>query len=251
MGLFINHNEHPKVFKNDSKILEPNQGYFHKDNFADMLNEQKEINQSLTNAFHEIKTLHYRQQHANASKWKNIGDQLQALNDREHEHQTFEHQAMEWLATLDKNNQKLQHILENEDTMRKEVAGQVETLNEFSRDIVERLAAYEVVNQETAQQMNELAAMNREMADRVAGQDKAQEEMVDRLESQEALMEKVQRQISEFRSILFERSSYLAEKIEDSYNLTSSYFYKLVSGSDQPLTLYMDQRKTGSEQQRD
>src|SRR5699024_4863505 len=55
VGLFINHNEHPKVFKNNGKILEPNQGYFHKDNFADMIHEQKEINQSLTNAFHEIK----------------------------------------------------------------------------------------------------------------------------------------------------------------------------------------------------
>src|SRR5699024_12866080 len=75
--------------------------------------------------------------------------------------------------------------------------------------------------------------------------------MLDRLENQEALMEKFHRQISEFRSILFERSSFLAEKIEDSYNLTSSYFYQLVSGSDTPLTLYMDQRKAGSEQRQD
>lgn len=251
MGLFINHNEHPKVFKNNGKILEPNQGYFHKDNFADMIHEQKEINQSLTNAFHEIKSMYHRQQHANASKWKNIGDQLQALNKREREHEKFEHQTMEWLAKLERNNQQLQHILENEDTMKKEVAGKVESLNESSRDIVERLAAYESINQKMTQKVNELAEMNRGMAERVAGQDKAQEEMLDRLENQEALMEKFHRQISEFRSILFERSSFLAEKIEDSYNLTSSYFYKLVSGSDKPLTLYMDQRKAGSEQRQD
>ncbi|GGK05946.1 hypothetical protein GCM10007063_30450 [Lentibacillus kapialis] len=251
MGLFINHNEHPKVFKNNGEILEPNQGYFHRDNFADMINEQKKINQSLTSAFQEIKALYHHQQHVNASKWKNVGDQLQALNDRKREHEAFERQAMEWLAKLDRNNQQLQHILENEDTMTKEVAGGIASLNESSRGIVERLAAYEVANQEMAQQMKELADMNRKMSDQVADQDKVQKDMSDRLENQEALMEKVHRQISEFRTILFERSSYLAEKIEDSYNLTSSYFYKLVSGSDKPLTLYMGQRKSGSEQRRD
>ncbi|SFB30562.1 hypothetical protein SAMN04488072_11483 [Lentibacillus halodurans] len=247
MGLFINKNKHPSVFQNDGNILEPNQAYYHKDNFSDMINEQKEINQTLSKAFQELKTLYHREQHANTSKWENIGDQLRALRDREREHETFERQAMEWLAKLDKNNQQLQYIMENENTMKKEVAGRVESLNTASQKIVERLAAYEAVNQDMAQQMTALAELNREMADQMTGQDQAQENVLNRLESQGALMEKVHRQISELRSILFERSSYLAEKIEDSYNLTSSYFYKLMNGSDQPLTLYMDQRKAGSE----
>src|SRR5699024_10472196 len=247
MGLFINNSDHPNVFKNNGKILEPNQNYFHKDNFSEMINEQKELNQSLSNAFHEIKTLYHSQQQANASKWKHVADQLQTLKEREREHESFERQAMEWLAKLDRNNQQLQHIIENEDTMKKDVAGRIESLDASSRQIVERLAAYEAANQDIIRQINELADLNRQMSERVTEHDSAQENMLDRLENQEALMEKVHRQISEFRSILFERSSYLAEKIEDSYNLTSSYVYKLMRGSDQPLTWYVDQKKIENE----
>lgn len=251
MGLFINNNEHPNVFKNNNQILEPNQGYYHKDNFSEMINEQKEINQTLSNAFHELQTIHHRQQHANANQWKTVGDQLTALKEREHEHETFERQAMAWLAKLDGNNQKLQHIIEHEDTMKKDVADKVASLNESSEKIMARLTAYESANQEMMQQMNELADLNRQMSEYLAGQDRTQADVLGRLENQEALMEKVHRQISEFRSILFERSSYLADKIEDSYNLTSSYVYKLVKGSDQPLMWYVDQKKADSDTRRD
>lgn len=247
MGLFINNSDHPNVFKNNGKILEPNQDYFHKDNFSEMINEQKEINQTLSNAFSELKTFYHQNQQANASKWKNIGDQLQALRNREREHETFERQAMEWLARLDRNNQQLQHIIEHENTMKKDVAGKVESLNASSQKIVERLTAYETFNDELSRQMKELGDLNRQVSEHVTKQDHVQENVLDRMESQGALLEKVHRQISEFRSILFERSSYLAEKIEDSYNLTSSYFFKLVSGSDQPLTWYVDQKKVENE----
>ncbi|QKY70784.1 hypothetical protein [Lentibacillus sp. CBA3610] len=247
MGLFINNHEHPEVYMNEGNIREPNQAYYHKDNFADMINEQKEINQTLSNAFHELKRIHHRENHTNASRWKGVSDQLTALKEREREHKTFEHQAMEWLQKLDRNNQQLHHIIEHEDMMKKEVAGQVESLHESSQKIMERLAAYETVNQDMAQQMTEIVDMNREMADRAAEQDQTQENVLERLENQGALMEKIHRQISEFRSILFERSSHLAEKIEDNYNLTSSYFYKLVSGSEQPLTWYVDQKKVENE----
>ncbi|MFD1362845.1 hypothetical protein [Lentibacillus salinarum] len=251
MGLFINHNEHPGVFKNNETILEPHQGYYHKDNFADMIHEQKEINQTLSNAFRELKTLYHREQHNNASKWKRIGDQLQALREREREQASFEREAMEWLATLDQNNQQLQHIIEHDDTMKKDVAERVEKLSSASELIVKRLGAYEAANQDIIRQINALADMNQSITNQLTERDQWQDDMIARLENQEALMEKVHRQISEFRAILFERSSYLAEKIEDSYNLTSSYVYKLVSGSDKPMTLYMDQRKAGSDNRRE
>lgn len=247
MGLFIDQDKHPLVYKNDQQILEPNQGYFHKDYFQEMINEQKEINQMLTQAFHEVKTLHHREQQANAGKWQNIGDQLKAIREREGKHETFERQVMEWLAKLDDNNKQLQQGIEKEDSMKKDVAVRVDSLNKSSREIITYMESYDAVNKQMIEEMNDIAERNKEMADQIDKQDHAQKTTLDRLEKQEALMEKVHRQINEFRAILFERSSYIAEKIEDSYNLTSSYVYNLMSSSEKPLTLYMDQRKTENE----
>ncbi|CAM4078550.1 hypothetical protein [Lederbergia lenta] len=56
-------------------------------------------------------------------------------------------------------------------------------------------------------------------------------------------MEKVVRQIDHIRSILFERMTYLAEKVENGYRLTSSYVYKLMTGANQPFALFMANEK--------
>ncbi|RYG73343.1 hypothetical protein EU245_06535 [Lentibacillus lipolyticus] len=247
MGLFINKYDHPNVYKNDGEILEPNQDYYHKDTFSDMIQEQKKINKALSDAFHELKTAHQQQNRLATSKWQEIATQLKAIQDREQGQETFERQAMEWLQTLDQNNQKLAEMMQQDDAQSQEAAAQMESLKQSNQLIAERLEGYEAFNQELSQQLKDLAELNEQMNDRLSEQDNTQANVLERLESQEALMEKVNRQISHFRSILFERSSYLAEKIEKNYNLTSSYFYKLMKGSDQPLTLYMDQKKVENE----
>ncbi|MDQ6597448.1 hypothetical protein E2K98_06635 [Bacillus salipaludis] len=64
-------------------------------------------------------------------------------------------------------------------------------------------------------------------------------QVLTRLDRQEALTEKILRQINHIRSILFERTNYLATKIEDGYKVTSTYVYKLMTGSEQPLTFLL------------
>jgi hypothetical protein len=56
------------------------------------------------------------------------------------------------------------------------------------------------------------------------------------LDKQEALTEKIYRQLNHIRSILFERTNYLAEKMDEGYKLTSSYVYNLMTGNDQPVS---------------
>ncbi|GAB4071947.1 hypothetical protein GCM10028778_00500 [Barrientosiimonas marina] len=220
MGLFINHDDHPGVFKNDSSIAEPNQRYYHQDTFSDMVSEQKAINETLSNAFYELKTLKHKEQQENLKKWETIVN-------------------------------KLQHILEQDDTLRKDAAERVETLSAENEAIVKRLTAYEASNQAVILQVNKLSEANERMLQALAERERVQDDMRSRLDNQEALMEKVHRQLSEFRAILYERSGYLAEKIEDSYHLTYLYVYKLFNGTDLPLTWYVEQRKTGSDSQED
>ncbi|WP_077329596.1 hypothetical protein [Virgibacillus siamensis] len=243
MGLFLNKAEHPNVFRNKQTIEEPNQSYFKLDYFAELVKEQKQVNSKLFNSFRSLESMYEQQKNSQAAQWKEINSQLQSLVEKSFQHEKFESQAMEWLTVLDRNNAEIQRLMEDENMFKQEIADRIESLRQSNQEIVNKLNHYGSSNQKLAEEMGELAGLHKQMTETFAKQDDHQSQVMDRLENQEALMEKTLRQVSNFRSILFERTNYIAERIEKSYNLTSSYVYKLMTGSEQPLTLYMDERK--------
>ena len=119
-------------------------------------------------------------------------------------------------------------------------------------DLRKRLERTEDANHQLIVQMKEQMELQKEVSKKITNQEEFQEGVLQRLDSQEALMDKISRQINHIRSILFERTNYLAAKIDDGYKITSSYVYKLMTGSDQPLTfLLMNQRKEENQKQND
>jgi len=77
--------------------------------------------------------------------------------------------------------------------------------------------------------------LQQKMATEIAKQESLQHSVVNRLENQEALAEKMLRQMENLRSILYERTNYLAEKIEKGYASTSSYIYKMMKTNKDPV----------------
>src|SRR5699024_9225022 len=122
---------------------------------------------------------------------------------------------------LTNENEKLQMMIEND-----HISGQ---------EIVYQIKQHNLNNEKVSQQLLE--------------NNENQQEVLKRLDNQEALTEKMLRQMSNLRSSLFERTNDLAETIEDSYKLTSSYVYQLLTGTEQPLTFYMHRKheKEGQE----
>lgn len=87
--------------------------------------------------------------------------------------------------------------------------------------------------------------LQKQLSDKISKQEEFQTGVLTRLDQQEALTEKIFRQLNHIRSILFERTNYLAERIDEGYKITSSYIYNLMTGSDQPLTFYLMNNKKG------
>lgn len=86
--------------------------------------------------------------------------------------------------------------------------------------------------------------LQKQLSEKISKQEEFQTVVLNRLDQQEALTEKIYRQLNHIRSILFERTNYLAEKIDEGYKITSSYVYNLMTGSDQPITfLLMNNKK--------
>jgi len=124
---------------------------------------------------------------------------------------------------------------------------QINQWNHIGNQLTElksRLERYEDANHQLVLKMNEQLDLQKEVAEKIAKHETFQGDVLQRLDNQEALMDKISRQINHIRSILFERTNYLAAKIDDGYKITSSYVYKLMTGSEHPLTfLLMNQKK--------
>lgn len=232
MGLYINQDNHTDIFKNNTVINEPNQGIFIRNHMAEMIVEQQKVNQSLHRSFHGLKNLQEQQGIVQAGRWQEIGGRLNELKEMNLQQEKLEGQVLERLKKL-----------ENENVSEKEFMEQINVMRQSQQKVENRLETYGLSNEQLSVKMDEQTALQKQMVEEISNQENSNEEVLSRLENQEALMEKVLRQMGHFRSILFERTNFLAEQMEDGYHLTSSYVNQLMSGSDQPMTFFMTNRK--------
>ncbi|MFK9090600.1 hypothetical protein [Bacillus salipaludis] len=120
------------------------------------------------------------------------------------------------------------------------------------KDLRNRLEENEEANHQLALQMNEQLELQKTAAEKMEKQEDLQGSVLKRLDNQDAILDKLARQVNHLRSILFERTNYLATKIEDGYKVTSSYVYKLMTGSEKPLTFFlMNHKKEESQKKAD
>ncbi|WP_404451544.1 hypothetical protein LG329_14565 [Virgibacillus necropolis] len=244
----MNNEKHGNLFKNEGKIKEPNQSYFKRDHFAELVNGQLKVNESIQHSIHGLKTLHQQQENSQMAKWMEISKRLNELKAFNLTHEKDKGYVVERLKNLEEENKKLQVIVEDERLSEREMLSQINSLCQSNQEIVDQLEDYNLGQQEVKTKMSEQFDLQQQMSDQLSKQEENRDEVLSRLENQEALTEKITRQIDYFRSILFERTNYLAEKIENGYQHTSSYINKLVTGSELPSSKFMTNQNQDEKQ---
>jgi hypothetical protein len=250
MGLFINKDKHPDVYKNNDRINESNQGSFKRNHLSELLEEQHTANEMLQHSFNELKDLFEKQGNKTANQWRYFGNRLYELKKGNQQHEKVESNMVEWLMKLDEKNSILQMTLENELKIKKDFIDRMNNLNHSNQEVVNRLDKFGLATDQLDLKVNEQLDLQKQMSFQGTKLEDKQNEVLKRMDSQEALTEKVSRQIDHFRSILFERTNYLAEKIDSGYNLTTLYFTKLMTGTDQSLNHFMIKQKLKENQKK-
>jgi hypothetical protein len=134
--------------------------------------------------------------------------------------------------------------LKDEVVFKQEMMNYMDTLNHSNSEVVNKLDKYGLANEQLELKVNEQLDMQNQLSQQISKQADTQLEVLNRLENQEALTEKILRQIDYFRATLFERTNYLAEKIDTGYNYAVSYVSKLMTGTDQsPMKLVITKEK--------
>jgi len=250
MGLYINHGKHPNVFKATQEIAEPNQSYSRNDYVTELMNAQQQAYAELNQSLSELTQRTHNHETNQKEQWNQVDLQLNDLRNSALDRKNFENQMLTSIKIISEKNKQLEEMIDNEAFHKQEMMNQVDLLNKSIQEIAARLDRHETANQQLSQQMEIQLDLQKEAAEKWNEHEKFQGSILERLDKQEALTEKILRQLNHIRSILFERTNYLAEKIEDGYKVTSSYVYKLMTGSDQPLTfLLMDQHQENRKEQ--
>ncbi|WP_129729155.1 hypothetical protein [Ectobacillus funiculus] len=251
MGVFINRDNHPNIYKNNQTIYTSNQEIVRRNALTELMNEQQKATMALIQAIAELNIRYEQLEEKQSNQWNDIQNQMNSLTANSRQREAFESQLMQQLHRLEEKSIGLQSLLEHEGQVKQSLLEQVDLLRESNREIASRLEKNEATNEQLSLQLNEQLELQKDVVDTLTNQEEVQAGMLKRLDNQEALTEKISRQLNHIRSIIFERTNYLATKLEDGYKLTSSYVYKFMTGSDQPLTFsLMNNKKKEKEKEK-
>lgn len=247
MGLFINKEKHLKVYKNTQEIKTSNQEFVRYNFLTELIIEQQKANKELTQSISDLKRRYEKHGEEQSVQWNHVKKEMQANHRNRVE---FENQLIQQIHTLDEKTHYLQEVLEKESILKQSIMEQIHSLGESSQEIVSRIEKSEATSQLLKAKMNQQFTLQKEVAETLSNTKEFQTGVIERLDNQEAITEKILRQINHIRSILFERTNYLATKINEGYKMTSSYVYKLMTGSDHPLTFSLMNYKKEEEKQK-
>jgi len=224
MGLYINEN-HYNIYKNNNELMEPNQGYFIKNHVAEMVEEQRQINQSLHQSINKLNHLYRIQEEKHLNRWDQVEKQYNEMN----QHQIdVENRFLTKLKQLDESHNRLLRLVEQDQLSKQKSQVEIKNFRKTQDEMLEVLNTYSLFHGEVTRKLDEQILAHKHMEQKLDSHEKEQKQVIHRIENQEALSEKIIRQLEHFRSILFERSSYLSEKLEK----LSSYVYKSLTSSE-------------------
>lgn len=244
MSLFMNRVEHPEMFMNSEEIPTTNQQYYKYDSFAELMESQKKVNHSLQHSFNQLQSMYSHQEQTQMNRWDEITNQITHINETNYERSKFENKMMRQIHELLDHREQIEHMLAHEVNLKEEFIHQMNRMiKDHEQTIEAELQQYGTSTEKLSDQIQELHHLQQKTSTQVNDQQKEQINVRERIENQEALMEKTLRQLTNFRSVLYERTNDLAGKIEESYEMTSAYFYQLLTGAAEPFHTFVTKHK--------
>ncbi|MCM3357166.1 MAG: hypothetical protein ABS938_00880 [Psychrobacillus psychrodurans] len=259
MGLFINDSQHPGVFKNNGELKASNQVEFRSNYLSDFMLSQEATNQSVLENISRLNNSQQQYGDQQITHWNEINKRLEYLKDLNMQHEQVEKQIQTGLQKLEQQNEKLHHLITEEQLGRQRLMEHIEHLDETNHHIKVRLDSSEETNGVIVKKLDDLSLKNVEVlsnmdqmtafqheaitkideqhqfhhtiAQQMSGLEESQKGLTSRVDLQEGLLEKIMRQIDHIRFSLYERTNFIEEKMEKLYQTSIASFQKIKNGS--------------------
>src|SRR5690625_3652277 len=227
MGLYINDENDLHIFKNDAeKIREPQQKLMMNQWITEWMEEQRQMNQTLSNNHYLLNNQVRRQGEVQTY----LLERLEQFEKLQQEYVDSQNQLSERIIVLNNEYEQLESRLKNNEASNEQIMNELKVINEATHSIMDSLKKQEALNDKLFDQFNELLTEQKDIKEKVDAQGTDQQEIMEKIDEQVATTEKIKQQIGHLRSVLYERSHYLSEKIEEHYEFTSQYVHQLLTG---------------------
>ncbi|GAA3327882.1 hypothetical protein GCM10020331_069620 [Ectobacillus funiculus] len=102
MGVFINRDNHPNIYKSNQTIYTSNQEIVRRNALTELMNEQQKATMTLIQAIAEL-NMRYEQleEKKQSNKWNHIQNQMNSLTANSRQREAFEGQLMQQLHRLE------------------------------------------------------------------------------------------------------------------------------------------------------
>ena len=203
------------MYKSRDNIVGRNQEIYVQSHASEMVKEQERINDSLKQTILGIRTLNEQQHLESENKWTYIETQLEELQHFNMRHEIMGKEVGSYLTQLEKDNIAIRELIEADQLAEQVVRDQLSEVNSSYQGIAEQLEEVAEANNQLRLKVDNQTNFQEKMSEQLSVQEESSEKIGKRMDNQEALTEKLVRQVGQFRSLLFERTNYLTEKIEE------------------------------------
>lgn len=209
-------NENENVYKSEEQLHAPNQQIFIRSHMSEVLEEHNNVQQSIIKSIRRLNSQMAGQGMKQQQNWDSIMDQLQILEKDSMNHKTMEQNVLDKLRILEDSQKSISIQIKEEGLSKQQITSHLTELKKSQQVLQEMMDSMQITNEKYHDKVEEQNQLQQVVMQTLKEKDVETEKVQERLESQEALLEKVVRQMDHFRGVMYERTNYLAKKLESS-----------------------------------
>lgn len=213
-----------------------NQTFLRVNYMQEFIKNQQFVNTELSNAAMNVNNVLQESRSEQTQQFNSIYNQLEKqeavttpLLTNIETQQTFSKMMSERLTALEKLNTDVLKKIQNEDHISQAIIDQLTLQDQSIRDLAGRFKSYEGLQETMAGQLDLHVELEEQINEKLQMQEVFHQSVMERISHQEALTEKVSRDLDHLKTVVFERVSYLAEKVEDHFKYMKDYIFNLIS----------------------
>ncbi|MGM0875311.1 MAG: hypothetical protein ACQEWV_11010 [Bacillota bacterium] len=251
--VYIKNEANPSIYKHPSEIkLTSNQDSIRRNYLQEFITQQGEMNSTLKNASIEVNMLVNETKYEQQQHFKHVLLQLEHQKSRtiplienmNKQEETYKN-LLQRFEAIDEFNHELIKKYENEGLVNQAIVDQLTIQDTAIQRLSKNIEQFDGLHKSLSEKIDDQNTINDDILKTLELQESFHKTILERLDHQEALNQKLSRDLESLKATLFERISYVVEKIEDNYKQITGFVTQLFtkSGFIQKITIEKDKKQ--------
>ncbi len=255
--VYIKNQQNPLLYKHPIQVkATSNQDIYRRNYLQEFIKSQQNINGELKNASIKINSLLYetkleqKQQYTHLSKQledheKRTTPLIDHINKQDEAYKMF----LQKFKAIDTFNQEILKRYEEEELVNQAIIDQLTHQDTAMHQLSKKIDQFENHQTNLSSQLDSQTDINDQILKTIEIQESFHKTILERIDQQEAINLKTSRELDNLKATIFERISYIVDKIEENYRHITGYVGQLFTKTQtmkikQPTTETKEKEKT-------